>query len=303
MTNDTLDKFFNTATFYIVMIMLFVFSIPRIVIPIMIEYDYINTNEGMEVLQFYLSVSIDNVFYIFPLFSSIFSHLNLLHLFVNGLVLISFGIVVEMYFENRKKYVLFFIIVGVISSLFQLIVFFYQNNPIGLLGASGSIAGLIGFLAVKKPNLKAYFLFIIPMKLRTMVSAFVVITLGIILFRGLGAFGVAHVAHLAGLFSGIIYGYKKKDTPSDMIEPSVSVEKQEDNYVIFKVKPNKGFNFSAKESDIEREPHIYPYTDKIKVMNIDQYQTISIERNGVEIGIYVYPFGFIESNKNSKFYD
>lgn len=195
-----LKRFLNTTTVHLSIIMILLFIVQRF-------YMIFFADDGNEFFTSFFSVNIENYYNIYPIFLSIFTHGNIVHLFVNIIVLISFGIFVEKCFRSKKKYLIFFVAVGVIASVSQLIVMHHLGNTTGLVGASGSIAGIIGFLAIKAPKSKIYFLFFIPMKLRNGVILFALLSFGLVLYKGFLALNIAHTAHMMGLILGVSYAY------------------------------------------------------------------------------------------------
>ena len=151
----------------------------------------------------------DNVFYVWPWITSVFSHGGIGHLFVNGLVLYFFGPVVERR-VGSKKFTALFLIAGAAAGLAQVGVAMAMGNFSAVLGASGAIAAIMGVLTVLNPNLTIYLYFIIPMPLWLATTLFVGYSVFVSAGGGLGAGGVAHLAHLAGVAIGLAYGAKLK---------------------------------------------------------------------------------------------
>jgi membrane associated rhomboid family serine protease len=139
------------------------------------------------------------------------------------MVFLSFGLMIERYF-SQKEYFTFFVGAGIIAGVMQAFVFSILNTAsVPILGASGAIAAIIGVFAIKKPNEKLYFLFIIPMPVWMGISLFIGLSLGLIMFFGLGAFGIAHTAHLTGLFIGLGYGLYKFGLPTPRIGDMITM--------------------------------------------------------------------------------
>lgn len=153
------------------------------------------------------TLNLDNMLQGYPWILSMFSHGTLLHLIVNCIVFASFGLILERHVSNKKFYLLFFIS-GLMASLVQMMVFSYYNiSSIYLLGASGAIAGIIGFMTVVDPDLKIYLLFFIPMKIKYGVLLFISGSLGIIMWYSFAAFNIAHTAHIMGVITGLVFAY------------------------------------------------------------------------------------------------
>lgn len=137
--------------------------------------------------------------------TAIFLHGSLIHLTYNLFALIFFGLILEKFIGSRKFLAVFFIS-GILANIIS--VNFYSSA----LGASGAIFGIIGTLTIIKP-LMTVWAFNLPMPL---FLAAIFWAIGDIL----GAFmpsGTANLAHLSGLFFGLIFGFifKRKQKKSE----------------------------------------------------------------------------------------
>lgn len=150
-------------------------------------------------------LSTDHPLYVWTWITNIFSHGGAVHLFVNCIVLLSFGYVVEDEIGLVKTAGVFFIgaFVGSMSQL-VLATLFYEGT-FSMLGASGGASALLAVAAVLYKEMRVGLFFIIPMKIRTAVGLFLVGSIGAVLYGGIGAFGFGHIAHLGGLFIGLGY--------------------------------------------------------------------------------------------------
>ena len=131
--------------------------------------------------------------------TSIFLHASLEHLIVNMVVLLIFGTYLERIL-GPKLLLIIFILAGIIGNIGYQITSFSPYTP-GL-GASGSIYGLMGALAVLDPLQVVYLGFILPLPIIVIVPAYALLDL-------LGLFTpdtIAHGAHIGGLVIGIIFG-------------------------------------------------------------------------------------------------
>jgi membrane associated rhomboid family serine protease len=90
------------------------------------------------------------------LVTSLFIHGGLVHLFGNMIYLWVFGGLVEDVL-GHLRYLLFFVVCGVVGSLMHTIVF--PHSPIPSIGASGSIAGVLGAFLVLRPRARIVTLF------------------------------------------------------------------------------------------------------------------------------------------------
>jgi hypothetical protein len=90
------------------------------------------------------------------LVTSLFLHGGVVHLFGNMIYLWVFGGVVEDVL-GHTRYLLFFIVCGVVGSLAHTVLF--PRSPVPSIGASGSIAGILGAFLVLRPRARIVTLF------------------------------------------------------------------------------------------------------------------------------------------------
>jgi membrane associated rhomboid family serine protease len=167
--------------------------------------------------------------YVWTWLTSIFAHGGFTHIFFNAIVLYFFGPVVEDRI-GTKKFAALFLGAGVAAGLAQVGASLLMNPGLlgeriiirqggvvyanqaatAVLGASGAITALMGVLTVLNPNLRIYLYFVIPMPLWLATGLFAAYSVFIAGSAGIGAGGVAQVAHLAGLGIGLAYGAKLK---------------------------------------------------------------------------------------------
>lgn len=132
--------------------------------------------------------------------TSIFLHGSFMHLFYNIFALGLFGSILERLIGSKRFLIVFFV-TGILANLVS--VNFYDNS----LGASGAIFGIIGALIFVRP-LMIVWAFGLPMP----------IFIAGLLWAGGDVIGffvpsnVANLAHLSGMFFGLIIGafYRKK---------------------------------------------------------------------------------------------
>jgi len=137
--------------------------------------------------------------------TAIFTHGGFAHLFVNVIAFMSFGGVLHRHLGSTSKYLLYFFGTGVLTLVMQLQAFNYAgvNQSIPLVGASGAICADFAYFALSKPNSKVKLFFIINMKAKNAMSAFVLISVIALGYAGIAAGNIAHTAHLTGLVIGI----------------------------------------------------------------------------------------------------
>jgi len=162
--------------------------------------------------------------------SAIFLHGNMAHLLYNGFALALFGSILESMIGG-KRFLTVFSATGIIANVIA--INFYPSS----LGASGAIYGIIGALILLRPFLMVWALGL-PMP---------IFAAGIIWAAGdfIGIFtpsNVGNMAHLAGMFFGIILGalyrgyYKKNNIKEGVKSNKIkldegSMQKWEDKYI------------------------------------------------------------------------
>ena len=177
----------------------------NIILAICTVFLFISVVFGYPVIYF-LALNPDKILSMpWQLVTSIFLHIYFWHFFWNMFVLFFFGSQLESRIGG-KNYITLFITSGIVGNLGYLAFAYATNSFVPALGASGAIYGVLGTLAIIAPEIRVLFFFLIPMNIRTLILIFAAVDiLGI--SSGLNT-GVAHAAHLAGLFVGLYYGKK-----------------------------------------------------------------------------------------------
>ena len=166
---------------------------------------------AISVLVFLIQLSSDSIEWVWFAFTpalaldmpwifvtSIFLHAGFTHLIFNMFALLTFGTLLENIVGGRRFLTIFFA-AGIVGNLGYMVT---SGDPwVPAIGASGAIFGVIGLLTVLRPWL-IVFVSGLPMPLLVAAIIWAVLDLS-----GLFApSGVAHGAHLAGLFLGVAYG-------------------------------------------------------------------------------------------------
>jgi membrane associated rhomboid family serine protease len=143
------------------------------------------------------------------LLTSMFMHGDILHIGGNMLFLWVFGDNVE-HRVGRLKYLVFYLLAGVIASLAQVAV--NAGSVIPSLGASGAISGVLGAYLVLFPgNRVLVFLlrFLVRVPALAAIGMWALLQLlmgGSQIFSGAEGGGVAYMAHIGGFVFGLIAG-------------------------------------------------------------------------------------------------
>ena len=129
------------------------------------------------------------------LISSMFLHADIVHLLFNSLGIALFGSILEEII-GKTKFIALFFMGGIFASIVA--AFYYPSA----LGASGAIFAIIGATAVLRPLMVVWVSYLpMPMFLAAISWA------AADLFGFIIPSNVAHVAHLGGLFFGIIFAF------------------------------------------------------------------------------------------------
>lgn len=157
--------------------------------------------------------------YVWTWVTSIFAHhpTNFFHIVGNSIVLYFFGPVLERR-VGSKTFAVLFLASGVIAGLAQTglvalgpVLFGAPPASVatagGVLGASGAILAILGVLTVLNPNLTVYLYFLLPVPLWVITIGYAMLSVvGVVSTVNVLGGNVAHLAHLAGLVIGLVYG-------------------------------------------------------------------------------------------------
>lgn len=164
----------------------------------------------------------------FQVFTHMFTHASIGHIFFNMFALWMFGRTLENIW-GPKKFLLFYLVCGIGSALAHSVVQYFQyqdmlrvvdalkqsgemqyvdlilSRPIFAVGASGAVMGVMVAFAYLFPNTELYLYFAIPVKAKWVILGLIAIDL----FSGLGKTntGIAHWAHLGGAATGFVLVY------------------------------------------------------------------------------------------------
>ncbi len=141
----------------------------------------------------------------YQLFTYMFAHGGLFHIFFNMLALSFLGPMLES-FWGPKRFLLFYLITGIGAGAFNILIdlFFGVGSFSSMVGASGAVYGVLTAFGVLFPNLELMLLFPpIPIKAKYLVM----ILGGIAIYSGFAASpgdNTAHFAHLGGIVVAFI---------------------------------------------------------------------------------------------------
>ena len=142
------------------------------------------------------------------LFTSMFMHANLLHIFGNMLYLWVFGDELEANYLGPTRFGLFYLVCGLAAGSLQIAV--NPTSTVPNLGASGAIAGVLGGFQVVFPR-DRILVYIFPFW-HARITALMLIGFWFLtqLVSGVGSItsttqtGVAYFAHIGGFIAGLV---------------------------------------------------------------------------------------------------
>ncbi len=145
----------------------------------------------------------------YQLFTYMFMHGTLSHIFFNMLTLAFMGPILESYW-GVKRFTIFYLITGVGAGLFNIFVdlVFHVGGFGTMVGASGAIYGLLTAFGMLFPNMEIQLL-IPPIPIK---AKYLVLLLGGLSFMMDPSGNTAHFAHLGGVVFGffIITAWRKQ---------------------------------------------------------------------------------------------
>jgi membrane associated rhomboid family serine protease len=139
----------------------------------------------------------------YQLISHMFLHGSLGHIFFNMFGLFMFGKVLESVLGSKRFFTLYFLS-GIGAAILQLAIYYFQQAPAIMIGASGAIFGILAAFTMMFPNVELMIIFFpVPIKAKYIVPIYAVLEL----FFGIARFegdNIAHFAHLGGAIVGFI---------------------------------------------------------------------------------------------------
>jgi membrane associated rhomboid family serine protease len=133
----------------------------------------------------------------YQLFTYMFAHGGLMHLFFNMLSLAFTSPILENYW-GQNRFLLFYLVTGIGAGVFNLGIdyFILDGQSFGyMLGASGAVYGVLMGFGMMFPNMEIMLL-IPPIPIKAKYLVFVLGGMSFLLDR---SGGVAHLAHLGGI--------------------------------------------------------------------------------------------------------
>jgi membrane associated rhomboid family serine protease len=181
-------------------------TIILILITVVVSYAAFNSRKLMENLQFNASKIIYKNEY-HRLITHAFIHANWEHLFVNMIVLFSFGQAIEAYFKYNfgNKYIQYYFLLyfgGILVSNIYALVKHRKNYFYNSVGASGAVAAILFAAIFFDPWGKILFFFILPIPGILFAGLYLVYSYQMSMKQ---KDNVAHDAHFLGALFGFIF--------------------------------------------------------------------------------------------------
>ena len=141
-------------------------------------------------------------------FTYLFVHGGVLHLLANVYPLYLFGPRLERHWAaergaGAKRFSWFYLMCGLGGVVFELL---FMRSGGALIGASAAVFGVMTAYAMQWPEDEVYFLFVVPVRARTLAVALLLFNLGLgVTTTGPGGMNIAYCAHLGGVIAAYIY--------------------------------------------------------------------------------------------------
>lgn len=158
-------------------------------------------SETLAVLLFVLHSPLP-VYAPWTLVTSVYAHGGVGHLAGNAVMLVLVGLAVERV-TTRWRFHAFFVIVGALAGISQVLFGTLLPGPAGVLGASGAILGLLGYL-IAGNTLADRMVRGFELDVKAQLAAIAVV--GGALALAMAGPGVANIGHFTGLVLGLVAG-------------------------------------------------------------------------------------------------
>ncbi len=204
-------------------------------------------------------------FYPWQLITYQFMHGDFAHIFFNMFMLWMFGMEIEN-IMGSKKFLWFYLLCGVGAGLLQIIATPLLGGGFApTIGASGAIYGVMIAFAMFFPDRYIMFYFFIPVKAKYLIAFFMVIEF----ISVTDASVVAHLAHIGGAITGVIYILLDK-------QKQISFRNTINNFKKSSSNPFASSNYrrparkrGVNDFDVE-EADFYDINDRKKEMEVTQ---------------------------------
>ncbi len=181
-------------------------TIILIAITVAVSYAAFNNAKLMDMLQFNASKIVHRKEY-YRLITHAFIHANWEHLFVNMIVLFSFGRAIEAYFKYNfgDKHIIYYFLLyfgGILASNIYALIKYHNNYFYNSVGASGAVSAVLFAAIFFDPWNKIYFFGILPIPGIVFAGLYLVYSYQMSMKK---KDNVAHDAHFLGALYGFIF--------------------------------------------------------------------------------------------------
>ncbi len=181
-------------------------TIILIAITVAVSYAAFNNAKLMDMLQFNASKIVHKKEY-HRLITHAFVHANWEHLFVNMIVLFSFGRAIEAYFKYNfgDRHIIYFFLLyfgGILASNIYALIKHHKNYFYNSVGASGAVSAVLFAAIFFDPWNKIYFFGILPIPGIVFAGLYLVYSYQMSMKQ---KDNVAHDAHFLGALYGFIF--------------------------------------------------------------------------------------------------
>jgi len=146
-----------------------------------------------------------------------FVHAGLWHLVANMYGLYLFGPRLE-HAWGYKKFAWFYLLCGLGGVVFQML--FIRSG--GLVGASAAVFGVMTAYAMQWPDDEVYLMFVLPMRVRTLVIGLLVFNLVMGILGTSDGTNIAYFAHVGGVIAAYVYMRMSTATGMDQVRQRVA---------------------------------------------------------------------------------
>jgi membrane associated rhomboid family serine protease len=152
-------------------------------------------------------------------FTYLFAHTSAWHLLANMYGLFLFGPRVERNM-GAKKFTWFYLLCGLGGVVFDML--FIRSGT--LIGSSAAVFGVMTAYAMQWPDDEIYLMFVLPMRVRTLVVGLLVfiLAMGIAATGPTGGVNITYIAHLGGVIAAYIYLRMSTSTGIDQVRQRVA---------------------------------------------------------------------------------
>jgi len=139
-----------------------------------------------------------------------FLHGGLGHIFWNMFILFFFGPMLERLWGSRK-FLTFYLVCGAMGGiLYPVLAHIGWLGVARLVGASGSILGMLAAAAILFPNMRVYVFGVFPLRMSVLAIILAVMSILSVLRPDVSANAGGEAAHLGGMVAGAIYVISEK---------------------------------------------------------------------------------------------